>query len=120
MSWLASQSSFLLTFEILECKVYFPHVPQVSPVVQFHLYIMILKFPPCLLIFESKGAQGRLSNLGNVDYTGSGEMFSREFSLTQSLTILGTAGVGLSFLWFCQLTVHIPCLFHFCWSRPDL
>ena len=42
--------------------------------------------------FESKGAQGR-SNLGNVDCTGSGEMFSREFSLTQSLTVLGIAGV---------------------------
>ena len=29
--------------------------------------------------FESKGAQGR-SNLDNVDCTGSGETFSREFS----------------------------------------
>ena len=43
--------------------------------------------------FESKGAQGRVSNLGNVDYTGSGETFSKEFSLTQSLTVLGITGV---------------------------
>ena len=53
MSWLASQSSFLLTCDILECKVYIPHVPQVSPV-QFHLYTMILQFPPCLLILNQK------------------------------------------------------------------
>ena len=49
MSRLAFQSSFLLTCETLECKVYFVHFSQVSPV-QFHLYTMILQFPPCLLI----------------------------------------------------------------------
>ena len=53
MSWLASQSSFFLTCKILECKVYFPHVPQVSPV-QLHLYTMILQFPPCLLTLSQK------------------------------------------------------------------
>ena len=52
MNWLAFQSSFLLTYETLECKVYFPHF-QVSPV-QFHLYTMILQFPPCLLILNQK------------------------------------------------------------------
>ena len=54
MNWLAFQSSFLLNYETLECKVYFPHFPQVSPVVQFHLYTMILQFPPCLLILIQK------------------------------------------------------------------
>ena len=54
MNWLAFQSSFLLTYEILECKVYFPHFPQVYPVLWFHLYTMILQFPPCLLILNQK------------------------------------------------------------------
>ena len=54
MNWLAFQSSFLLTYRILECRVCFPHFPQVSPVVQFHLYTMILQFPPCLLILNRK------------------------------------------------------------------
>ena len=49
MSWLAFQSSFLLICETLDCKVYFVHFPQVSPV-QFLLYTVILQFPPCLLI----------------------------------------------------------------------
>ena len=50
MSWLAFQSFFLLTYETLECAVCFVHFFQVSPVLQFHLYTMILQFPPCLLI----------------------------------------------------------------------
>ena len=33
-----------------------------------------------------------MSDVGNVIWTGSGEMFSREFSWTQSLTALGMAG----------------------------
>ena len=82
--------------------MYFVHFPQVSPVLQFHLYTTILQFPSCFLIqkqFEedliwavltaqglvkhflenSQAAQGK-SNLGSVDCTGSGETFSREFS----------------------------------------
>ena len=48
MSWLASRSSFFLTYETLVYMVHFVHLPQVSPV-QFHLYTMILQFLPCLL-----------------------------------------------------------------------
>ena len=48
MNWLAFQSSFLLTYKTLVYMVYFVHLSQVSPV-QFHLYTMILQFPPCLL-----------------------------------------------------------------------
>ena len=48
MSWLAFQSSLLLTYETLVCMVYFVHLSQVSPM-QFHLYTMILQFPPCPL-----------------------------------------------------------------------
>ena len=48
MSWLAFQSSFLLTYETLVYTVYFVRLSQVSPV-QFHLYTMILQFSPCLL-----------------------------------------------------------------------
>ena len=71
MSWLAFQSSFLLTYETLVYTVYFVHLAQVSPV-QFHLYTI------SSLSSESKAAQGR-SNLDSVNCTGSGEMFSREF-----------------------------------------
>ena len=48
MNRLAFQSSFMLTYKILVYVVYFVHLFQVSPV-QFHLYAMILQFPPCLL-----------------------------------------------------------------------
>ena len=48
MSWLAFQSSPLLIYETLVYMVYFVHLFQVSPV-QFHLYTMILQFPPCPL-----------------------------------------------------------------------
>ena len=48
MSWLAFQSSFLLTYETLVYMVYFVHLSQVSPV-HLHLYTMILQLPPCLL-----------------------------------------------------------------------
>ena len=34
--------------------MYFPHFLQASPVLQFHLYTMILQFPPCLLILNQK------------------------------------------------------------------
>ena len=47
MNWLAFQSFFLLTYETLVYTVYFVHLFQVSPV-QFHLYTMVLQFPPCL------------------------------------------------------------------------
>ena len=50
MNWLAFQSSFLLTFWILECKYL---VPQPSPV-QVQVY---LRFPPFLLILNQKKQQ---------------------------------------------------------------
>ena len=43
--------------------MYFPHVSQVSPV-QFHLYIMVLQFPPCLLILNQKELKEDLMNEG--------------------------------------------------------
>ena len=49
MNWLAFQSSFLLTFEILECKYL---VPRSSPV-QVQVWIH-LQFPPFLLILNQK------------------------------------------------------------------
>ena len=94
MSWLAFQSSFLLTCKTLVYMVYFVHLSQVSPV-QFHLYTMILQFPPCLLnqkqleedlIWAVSTAQGLVKHF-------------LENSHEQSLTILGIAGMlGSDFL----------------------
>ena len=81
MTWLAFQSSFLLTYETLVYTVYFVHLSQVSPM-QVHLYTMILQFPP-LFSEKSKAALGR-SNLGSGDCTESDEVFL-ENSHEQSL-----------------------------------
>ena len=88
MSWLAFQSSFLLTYETLVYTVFFVHLSRVSPV-QFHLYTMILHFPPCLLnqkqleedlIWAVSTAQGLVKCF-------------LENSREQSLTVLGIAGM---------------------------
>ena len=87
MNWLAFQSSFLLTYEILECKVYFPRV---SPVVQFHLYTMILQFPPCLLILNQKELEEDLITAMSI-----AQGLVKHFleNSHESLTVLGIAGI---------------------------
>ena len=88
MSWLAFQSSFLLTYETLVYTVYFVHLSQASPV-QFHLYTMILQFPPCLL------NQKQLKEDLIWAVTTAQDLVKRflENSHEQSLTILGIAGM---------------------------
>ena len=89
MSWLASQSSFLLTYETLVYMVYFVLFSQVSPM-QFHLYTMILQFPPCLL----KNQKQLREDLIWAVVTAQGQMKSfLENSHEQSLTVLGIAGM---------------------------
>ena len=88
MNWLASQSSFLLTYETLVYTVYFVHLSQVSPM-QVHLYTMILQFHPCLLNQKQLG-----EDLIWAVVTAQGQMRCfLENSCEQSLTILGIAGM---------------------------
>ena len=88
MSWLAFQSSFLFTYETLVYMVYFAHLSQVSPV-QFHLYTMILQFPPCLLNQKQLKEDLIWAVLTAQDLV---KRFL-ENCHEQSLTILGIAGM---------------------------
>ena len=107
MTWLAFQSSFLLTYETLVYTVCFVHLYQVSPM-QAHLYTMILQFPPCCLknelwedlIWAVVAAQSRMKCF-------------LENSHAQSPIVLGIAGmldsdfldsVIHSFIW----AIHLP------------
>ena len=115
MSWLAFQSSFLLTCKTLECKVYFVDFSQVSPV-QFHLYAMILQFPPCPLnqkqlkedlIWAVSTAQGLVkhflenSHEQNPDHIGNSWDFRLWFSD------------------FCWVVLQVSCPLDICGSRSD-
>ena len=114
MSWLAFQSSFSLTYETLVYMVYFAHLSQVSPV-HFHLYTMILQFPPCLLnqkqlkedlIWTLLTAQGLmkcfLENSHSLTVLGIAQMLNSDFldSIDQSFMCpvhLTSVGVDLIF-----------------------
>ena len=118
MNWLAFQSFFLLTYGILECRVWFPHFPQASPVVQFHLYTMILQFPHCLLILNQKELKEDL--IWAMSIAQGLVKYFLDNSRKQSLTVLGIAGaLDSDFLISVGIVLHVSYPFNSCWSRSD-
>ena len=95
MRWLASQSSFLLTFLILECKVV---IPLLSPVwVQVQVQVCLLQVQECLLQFPPfllKNIESETEEVSDfVGWTRSGENFSTELCQTKFLLSLSVDGV---------------------------
>ena len=122
MCWLASQSSFLLTFLILECKVVIPLLSPVWVQVQVHLLQVqecLLQFPPFLL----KNIESETEEVSDfVGWTRSGENFSFNRIVLDkvSIIIISRWGLKLSFFFFCESAVFLSWLLDLCWASELL
>ena len=123
MRWLASQSSFSLTFLILECKVVIPLLSAVWMQVQVQVHLLqvqecLLQFPPFLL----KNIESEMEEVSDfVGWTRSGKNFSTELCRTKFLSyIISRWGLKLSFFFFCESAVFLSWLLDLCWASELL